>query len=176
MSELQTSVPATLVSSDMHPAADRNGSTMLHTCLVVSESTGRAERFTRAAHREHWATIVCNNAEEAARRAVRRRIQMALVDLESASAPQQPPLCRFVEQLAGRNGPLVVVCGKPDDAAREVWSRRLGVWMYLPGIDNACDFALLYGEARRVVEKLDNGAVRPRCETNGVNSQANVPR
>jgi hypothetical protein len=60
----------------------------------------------------------------------------------------------FVERLAARDGPLVAVCGKPNDALGEVWSRQLGVWMYLPGVDCESDLALVCGEARSIVEKL----------------------
>jgi hypothetical protein len=47
----------------------------------------------------------------------------------------------------------------------EVWSRQLGVWMYLPGVDSESDLALVYSEARGIVEKLHGeklpGDVRP---------------
>ena len=60
----------------------------------------------------------------------------------------------LVEQLASRDGPLVAVCGNPNDTLGEVWSRQLGVWMYLPGVDNESDLALVGSEARSIVEKL----------------------
>ena len=47
-----------------------------------------------------------------------------------------------MQQLAARQGPLLAVCGKPDDTTGEVWSRQLGVWMYLPGVDGQSDIAL----------------------------------
>jgi hypothetical protein len=172
MSELQTNVPTTLVSSNLSPAGSRHGAIMLRTCLVVSGSTNRAEQFAQAAHEQHWSTIVCVNAEEAARNAVRNRIQLALIDLESVPAGQQPVFCRLIEQLASvcrGNGTLLAVCGKPNDEAAEVWSRGLGVWMYLPGINSQSDIGLLYGQARRVVEKLEHGAqqLNGKHETNG---------
>jgi len=49
---------------------------------------------------------------------------------------------------------LLAVCGKSDDANGEVWSRQLGVWMYLPGVDCQSDIALLCAEAKHVLEKL----------------------
>ncbi len=39
----------------------------------------------------------------------------------------------------------------------EIWSRQLGVWMYLPGVDDESDIAMLCGEARNAVEKLNGG-------------------
>jgi hypothetical protein len=121
----------------------------------------------RAAQEEHWATIVCQNADDALRQAARQRVQLALIDLQSASqAPalkkQAHSLKRLVEQLAGRRM-LLAVCGKPDDPMGEVWSRQLGVWMYLPGVNHQSDIALLCGEARQVLEKLGDVATHPRA-------------
>jgi hypothetical protein len=171
MSEVQFNLPATLVSSGIAPAAGQNGATTLRTCLVVSGSARRAEQFVEAAHLERWRTIVCGNADDAARNAVRHRIQLALVDLESAAAAEQFTFCRLIEQLAGRKGPLLVVCGKPNDDASEIWSRGLGVWMYLPGINDRSNINLMYSQARRVVEKLEGAAqtVRGAGVVNGAN-------
>ena len=109
---------------------------------------------------EHWSTIVCRTADEAARQAVRNRIQLALVDLQSVPAAQDRAFRELVEQLASRDGPLVAVCGNPNDSLGEVWSRQLGVWMYLPGIDGQSDIALLCCEARSIVEKLNGKTVQ----------------
>jgi ActR/RegA family two-component response regulator len=117
--------------------------------------------LSRAAEEEQWATVVCENADDALRQAVRQRVHWALIDLQSASASQTPSLEELVEKLAGRRL-LLAVCGKADDPRAEVWSRQLGVWMYLPGVDNQSDIALLCGEARQVLEKLGEIAVRVR--------------
>jgi hypothetical protein len=130
----------------------------LYTCLVVSTSARRAQLWVRAAHEEHWATIVCTAGDDAIRQSVRQRINLALVDLQSASSEQESRLRTLVQQLASRNGPLLAVCGKPDDTTGEVWSRQLGVWMYLPGVDGKSDIALLCGEARNILKKLSDSA------------------
>jgi hypothetical protein len=121
--------------------------------MVVSMSPSRAQMLSRAAHEGQWSTIVCHCADDALRQAVRQRVQLALVDLQSASASQAPSLKKLVEQLSARRI-LLAVCGKPDDPMGEVWSRQLGVWMYLPGVDSQSDIALLCAEARQVLEKL----------------------
>jgi len=126
--------------------------------LVVSISGRRAQLWVRAAHDEQWATIVCTTAEDANRQSVRNRIDLALIDLQSASSDSEIRLRSLVQQLAGRNAPLLAVCGKPDDMTGEVWSRQLGVWMYLPGVDNQSDIALLCGEARKILKKLEDQA------------------
>jgi hypothetical protein len=156
MSDLQLSSPTTLVSSDARATGLRRAPATVHLCLVVSTSPRRAQLWVRAAHEEQWATIVCNTVEDAIRQAVRQRIELALVDLQSAPPPQERVLRKVVEQLAARNVPLLAVCGKPDDTLGEVWSRQLGVWMYLPGVDNQSDIALLCSEARNILTKFEN--------------------
>src|SRR3954449_11083354 len=156
MNELQASSPAVLVSPDARAPARRQAPVALHTCLVVSTSARRAQLWVRAAHEEHWATIVCTTGDDAIRQSVRQRVDLALVDLQSVSAGQEARLRTLVQQLASRKGPLLAVCGRPDDITGEVWSRQLGVWMYLPGVDSQSDIALLCGEARSILKKLEN--------------------
>lgn len=160
MSDLQTSLPATLVSPGSSATTGRRAPPALHVCLVVSTSPRRAQLLVRAAHEEHWSTIVCRTAEDALRQSVRQRIHLALVDLQSAPPSQEQMLRLLVEQLAARNGPLLAVCGKPDDAIGEVWSRQLGVWMYLPGVDSQSDVALLCAEARTILQKIGSSPER----------------
>ena len=159
MSELHSSSPAVLVSPEVGAPIKRRSAVALHTCLVVSTSAPRAQLWVRAAHEEQWATIVCMTAEDANRQAVRNRIDLGLIDLQSASAESESRLRGLVRQLAARDGPLLAVCGKPGDTTSEVWSRQLGVWMYLPGVDSHSDIALLCGEARNILEKLGDRTI-----------------
>lgn len=161
MSELQTNILTTLESFDPRRGFLRAAPAALRMCLVVSASPLRSQIFVRAAHEEHWATIVCRGAEEAARQAIRNRIQLALVDMQVVPAGQEQAIRALVEQLAARDGPLLAVCGKPDDSLGEVWSRQLGVWMYLPGVDSESDLALVCSEARGIVEKLHGRSREP---------------
>jgi hypothetical protein len=158
MSDLQMSLPAILVSPDARAPARCRAPAALHTCLVVSTSARRAQLWVRAAHEEHWATIVCTTGDDAIRQSVRQRVDLALVDLQSATGEYEGRLKALVQQLAARRGPLLAVCGKPDDTTGEVWSRQLGVWMYLPGVDGNSDIALLCGEARNILRKLSDTA------------------
>lgn len=159
MSDLQTSMPALLELPDIRTSTKRGTPAALQTCMIVSLSARRAQMLVRAAHEEHWATIVCNCADDALRQAVRQRVQLALVDLQSAPAGRISSLKKMVEQLAARRM-LLAVCGKPDDMTGEVWSRQLGVWMYLPGVDNQSDIAMLCAEARHVLEKIGGCAAQ----------------
>lgn len=149
-----------LESPEVRVPIRRPISVALHTCLVVSASPQRAQLWVRAAHEEQWTTIVCTTADDANRQSVRNRIDLALVDLQSAPADAVPRLRALVQQLAGRQGPLLAVCGKPDDTSGEVWSRQLGIWMYLPGVDCQSDIALLCGEARNILKKLEDQAAQ----------------
>lgn len=143
-----------LISPEICAPAKRCTVVGLHTCLIVSSSATRTQLWVRAAHDEDWATIVCTTADDANRQSIRHRIELALVDLQSASAELELGFRNLVQQLAARGGPLLAVCGKPDDELGEVWSRQLGVWMYLPGIDGQSDVSLLCSEARNIVKKL----------------------
>lgn len=158
MSDLQTGSPTALASPEHWAPAKRRAPVTLHTCLVVSALARRAQLWVRAAHEEHWATIVCTTADDAIRQSVRHRVDLALVDLQSALREQELRLRKLVEQLAAKHGPLLAVCGNPDDVTGEVWSRQLGVWMYLPGVDSHSDIALLCAEARNILKKLSDVA------------------
>jgi hypothetical protein len=162
MNDLQTSSPAILASPDARAPAKCRAPAALHTCLVVSTSARRAQLWVRAAHEEYWATIVCTAADDAVRQSVRQRVDLALIDLQCATAQEENELRKLVQRLASRDGPLLAVCGKPDDTSGEVWSRQLGVWMYLPGIDGASDIALLCGEARNILKKLGENAAHAK--------------
>jgi hypothetical protein len=48
-----------------------------------------------------------------------------------------------------------------------VWVRQLGAWLYLPGVVDSNNFALLCGEARHIAERL--------WKPNGVESGAGSP-
>lgn len=157
MSEVETLLaPTTAVLPEGRLAKKPQPRTALHQCLVVSPSKQRSKLLERAAGEQGWETILAGDAEDAAREAVRNRIQLAVIDLESVGSPEQGVYRDLVEQLATSmpDGPLLIVCGHEDDAMGEIWSRQLGVWMYLPGVDDHSDIAMLCGEARNVVEKL----------------------
>jgi len=153
MSELQTSSPSTMESTEFRAASSRGAPVALQTCLVVSASARRAQLWVRAAHEQQWETIVCSTADDAVRQAVRHRIELALVDLQSVPRQEEGPLRQLVQRLAAREGPLLAVCGRPNDTTGEVWSRQLGVWMYLPGVDGESDISLLCGEAKNILQK-----------------------
>ncbi len=150
----------TNVSTTRHLAATKKPAPpSVYQCMVVSPSNQRAAFFQNAAVAQGWETIVVADAETAAQQAVKNRIGLVVVDLESVQSSNQEPYRQLVEQIVDNADnadgiPLLVVCGPEEDPAGEIWSRQLGIWMYLPGVDDQSDVAMLCGEARNVVEKL----------------------
>lgn len=171
MSQVQTATTnVTSVSMELQSVRKHKTQTSLQQCLVVSPNSKRASLLGQAADGQGWKTIVATGAEEAASLAVRNRIQLTLVDLQSVEESDEGRFRDLVEQLAASSADdsLLIVCGKEEDLMGEVWSRQLGVWMYLPGIDDETDIGMLCGEARDVVEKL--------CGAKATTFQQPVPR
>lgn len=160
MSSMSASLarPATAVQD--HLSLVRSTRTDLMLCLVVSSDHYRTGLFDRAAEEQGWDTILVVDPEEAVQIVNRERLRLAIVDLQSVSLAIDTAYRRFVEWLSKKQQPLVIVCGNEDDLTGEIWSRQLGVWMYLPGVDDQSDIALVCGEARNVSEKLFGPAHR----------------
>jgi ActR/RegA family two-component response regulator len=153
--------PATAVLD--RPSVVRGTRADLMLCLIVSDDAHRRRLFDRAAEEQGWDTIVSSNSDEAMQIAIRERLRLAIVDLQSAAPTTEAGYRRFVEWMSKKQQSLAVVCGNEDDVSGEVWARQLGVWMYLPGVDDQTDIALVCGEARGVAEKLFGSAVYSSC-------------
>jgi hypothetical protein len=104
--------------------------------------------------------LVSHDASDAMHLATRYRVRLAMVDLQSVPVSEQRAFRALVKRLATTDGPLLVVCGNENDTKGEIWSRKLGVWMYLPGVSDESNLALLCAQARSVVEKFDKQLVR----------------
>ena len=115
MNDLQVRMPALLESPQGRAGARGHTPAALELCLVVSASARRAQLLVRAANEEHWATIVCNSADEALRQTVKQRVQLALVDLQSAPATHLKAFKQLVEQLAARR--LLLACCETQSSA-----------------------------------------------------------
>ena len=127
----------------------------VYQCLIVSQCNERSEMLGRSAEEVGWDLIVCRDAQRALMQAARHRIHLAFIDLVHSGAGPPSGFRKLSEQLATRDGPLLVVCGHEGDALEEIWARQLGVWLYLPGVTEESNVILLCDEARAVVEKLD---------------------
>jgi hypothetical protein len=110
--------------------------------------------LARAAEEQGWEAMVRSSPEEASREVIRNRLQLVIIDLDAASRSAARGLVGLAEQLAGENKRLVMICGNEGDVKEEIWARQLGAWMYLPGVSDQSDVAMLCGEAKNVAEKL----------------------
>ena len=158
MSQVQTLTPTYIpptrpqvrTRQPVRPAAPPS----LFRCLIVSASEKRLAMLRQAAEEQGWDPILCESAPEASREAIRNRVLMAVVDLDTAGHGPPDGFEELAERLAGESGRLLLVCGNEDDALEEIWARQLGAWMYLPGVDDRSDVAMVVGEAKNVAEKL----------------------
>jgi DNA-binding NtrC family response regulator len=121
-------------------------------CLIVSADPGRREMFERAASDGGWKTSLCVDAPAALTHIARSFVQLAIVDLEGRAMAEFRPV---IEKLsAAGSGLLLIVCGNEGQAEEEIWARQAGAWLYLPGVREGSNFALLCGEARQIAERL----------------------
>lgn len=124
-------------------------------CVVVSSDVARCEALARAAAEGGWRTITCRTAEAALATTDRMHCELAILDVEAASAERDAEdLRRLIEQLARDNDLLLLVCGHERDSREEIWARQLGVWLYLPGVIAGPELTTLCSEALEIVERL----------------------
>jgi hypothetical protein len=120
-------------------------------CLIVSADRRRGEMLERAACDGGWKTCVCVDARTALEHLSRAFVHLAVVDLHEQNLAAFRPV---LEQLASRGGLLLIVCGNEGNPEEEVWVRQLGAWLYLPGVTETSNLALLCGEARQIAERI----------------------
>ncbi len=157
-SRTETQVPAPTV--DLGQTSHRTHRQALFECLIVAHVDQRGGMLKQAALDGGWDPLVCRDAEVAAEQGARRRFRLALLDLQYAPGPAIPRLRRLSESLAGQAGPLVIVCGHENDPREEIWARQLGVWLYLPAIDESCDIASVCRQALVAVQAEQGESIR----------------
>ncbi len=150
--QTETPKPATLVEVGYVPK--RGQPQALLECLIVAHIDQRAGVLRQAAQDGGWEPLLCRDAETAAIYGARRRLRLAVVDLDGAPAQTLPRLRRLSELLTTPSEPLVMLCGHENDPAEEIWARQLGVWLYLPAVNEHCDLAPLFRDALAIVQKM----------------------
>jgi DNA-binding NtrC family response regulator len=120
-------------------------------CLIVSADERRRALFERAACEGGWQTSLCVDPVGAIAHLSRSFVHLAIVDLEHQALGTFGPL---LQKLASHGGLLWIVCGNEGQVDEEVWVRQSGAWLYLPGVTDASNLALLCGEARHIAERL----------------------
>ena len=123
-------------------------------CLIASDNALRVSMFSRAAVEQGWEPVVCYDANMAAREAVCQQFQMAVVDIADNGAMSTKRFREIAERLVAEKNALIMICGSEDNADEEIWARQIGAWIYLPGVDDQTDLAMLCGESKNIVEKL----------------------
>jgi len=154
--ETQVSAPAV----DLGQASHRTSRQALFECLIVAHVDQRGGMLRQAALDGGWDPLVCRDTEAAAEQGARRRFGLALLDLQHAPGPAIPRLRRLSESLSAQSGPLVIVCGHENDPPEEIWARQLGVWLYLPAVDETCDIASVCRQALVRVQAEQGDRIR----------------
>jgi DNA-binding response OmpR family regulator len=134
-------------------------------CLIVSADRTRGEMFEQAAVEGGWRACVCVDAAAALAHLDRAFVHLAVVDLHGQKLETFRPV---LAQLSSRGGLLVIVCGNEGNAEEEVLVRQLGAWLYLPGVTESSNLALLCGEARQIAERLAKSTSPDRSGTAAV--------
>jgi hypothetical protein len=117
------------------PALATGLGTGLGHCLIVSSAQSKRDMISLAASEAGWETIVCVDEPQAMAVIRRTHLQMAWVDLESPThAETSRELCQAIAALSNV---LLVVCGHENDPQEEIWARKYGAWLYLPGLSLA---------------------------------------
>ncbi len=120
-------------------------------CLVLSADPQRGKMLEQAATDGGWRASVCTDAATAMNHVNRSFVHLAIVDL----ATQDTEGFRAVlEKLTATAGVLSIVCGNDSDPTEELWARQLGAWLYLPGVEESSNLALLCGEARHIAQRV----------------------
>jgi DNA-binding NtrC family response regulator len=120
-------------------------------CLVVSADRRRGVMLEQAAVDGGWKTCSCADTKAALAHVSRSFVHLAVIDLEGQTAEVFRPL---LEKITSTSGVLLIVCGSEGDVEEELWVRQLGAWLYLPGVTESSNLALLCGEARQIAERV----------------------
>ena len=135
------------------PATRKSSAPGLFQCLVVSEDALRRDMLRRSAEQSGWETVVCTEADSAMRIALRTLLQLAIVDLESATGQRPEGFDPLLRKLAETSDILLVACGNDGNIQEEIWARQLGVWLYLPAVIDIEGMATMCDEARQIADR-----------------------
>ncbi len=126
---------------------------LLH-CLVVSGDSDRREAFSLAASQGGWKTVPCSDVPTAEDCFRRMFLQLAVVDLQRSQLVPLEHLENLIENMARSGNTLLVVCGDEGNLEQEIWARQVGVWMFVPGIEDGSELKTLLGEAHCLAQQM----------------------
>lgn len=156
MATRETTITSATAQVERKPARPHVKAVNVFRCMIVSADAQRRAMFAQAADDGGWHAFVCESATGALAHLDRSLVQLAVIDMQKSldTRPATDALRQVVEQIASRRDALLIVCGNEDAIDEELWVRQLGAWLYLPGVVESNDFALLCGEARHIAERL----------------------
>ena len=155
MSYLDSHMDVTVGQTSGQSSAPVKTQTTSYQCLIVSASQSRREMLLEAATQGGWDTVVCSDSAQARSEITRTGFRLAIVDLEGFSGPTVDDFRAVCQQLISDGEQvLTAICGHEGDVKEEIWARQLGVWLYLPGVNEGDDLASLCGEARTIVKQI----------------------
>lgn len=153
MRDLQTNLHPLMPLVGRNQNRRGRSSRALFECLVLSYADRRGRMLTGAAREGGWQPTWCCNVQNAWELAERRRLQLAIIDMKDTLGVAHAAICQLSERLAGRAGPLTMICGNEKSPDEEIWARQIGAWLYLPGVDEDCDLVALCSEALGIVRR-----------------------
>jgi hypothetical protein len=130
--------------------------TAAHGCVVVSVHADRREMLADAASGAGWEAVTCLEPTDGVFAVGDQAIQLCVIDLQDCNLVEQQQLRELAGRFVRRPNCLLVVCGNQGDPREELWARQLGVWLYLPGVEEHCDVTSLCAQAREVADRLDS--------------------
>lgn len=136
------------------PPSVRPAAVGVFQCLVVSADPDRRAELAWAASDQGWSTVVCADARNALAASKRTVLGLALLDLESPHGRTPSGFREVTEQLTSDSGTMVVVCGHDGDAKEEIWARQMGVWLYLPGLEQSSNISTVCREAILLARRM----------------------
>jgi hypothetical protein len=131
-------------------------------CLIVSSCHKQREIIGQKAFGAGWITLSCENASDALVQLCRNQVKLVIIDLEK-NAAENTSIIKLAEHIMWTGGMLLVTIGNAtqvdavhvqESQKTEAWARQLGVWSYLPGINDHSDLSLVCTQALEVTEKL----------------------
>ena len=146
-------VTQALKSVKSNPVVSRSSKPGLFQCLVVSQDAVRCDMLRRSAEQSGWETVVCTEAGSAMCVALRTLLQLAIVDLESATGHRPAEFDPLLRELAETSDILLIACGNDGNIREEIWARQLGVWLYLPAVIDVDGMTTMCNEARQIADR-----------------------
>jgi len=152
MAEFQD--PQTLKQRDARAVSTVTAPAGLFQCLVVSVARQRRQWLATAAVDGGWETVKFADPCQAAMFLQRRKVRLAIFDLEGTDGRKLPELRELVAEMTTDKETLSIVCGHQGQTEEEIWARQLGVWLYLPGVTEQSDVGFLCGEAKDLTTRM----------------------